>query len=1624
MKKSTLPFFLFCMIISFLPLRSQTTFRFSYDAGAFDISGGMVQNPAGEFVLAGINNSFGPYYGDAMKVDASGNVVWAKAYTGGFATNFTDIKNVSTGGYIMTGSSTSGGGGAILVRIDDTGALLWAKRYQLPDKPSGNASNEYGNAVIETSDGGFLVGGGVDYFWDGVSATTVDTTSAMGFKVDASGNLLWSKVWTITTANPDEHYINDVAESADGYFFVGQSSEGSGTLNSNGDYPSNALVIKTTTAGALTYIRRWGVGNTTSQSINSALKLSNGNILLGGIDDVNAFLVTLTGTGAAPGTTGLSRKINGAAFPPRTLIIQDIMENSDGNYSVIGMQIDALSFSFYTAIYKLNSSTGALIFGRGYTPIGLSAILPEGGLASDQGYYVGMTDQQTGGFNYNIIRTDATGQLGAASGCGSTSLTPATAAYSITLTTPTSANYNLATAAGFTPTVSTLTPTVTQHCLTTVCTPPAAATTVTATPATICAGQSTSITASGPATGVTYNVYAASSGGASLGSTPFSVSPGTTTTYYIETAVTATPTCVSTTRTPVTVTVNPLPTPTAGSNSPLCVGGTLNLTSSGGTTYSWAGPNSFSSTSQNPSITGATVAASGTYTVTATSGGCSATATVAVTVNAGLTATAGSNTPVCDGSAINLTATGGVTYSWAGPNSFSSTSQNPTLTASPAAAGTYTVTVSSGSCSATSTTVVAVTPLPAYTIGSNTPVCENGTINLISSGGGTYSWTGPNSFSSTSQNPSVTAVTAAGGTYTLTVTASGCSASATTTVAITPSPVITTGSNTPVCENGTVNLTATGGGTYSWTGPNSFTSTVQNPSLTAVATAGGTYTVTVTAIGCSATSTTAVVIIPTPVAVAGSNAPVCNGTDLNLTASGGTSYLWSGPNGFTSGSQNPTITGATATEAGTYTVTVTSSGCSATATTLVNVTSGPTGTAGSNTPVCENSSINLTASGGSTYSWAGPNGFSSSSQNPSLSATTAAAGTYTVTVSISGCSSTTTTNVAITPAPVATAGSSSPTVCENGTIDLTSSGGTSYTWTGPASFTSTSQNPSFAASALAAGTYTVTVTAAGCTDTAITTIGITPLPTINASAAATTVCTGSNIDLTATGATTYSWTGPNTFTSTSQNPGITGATTSASGLYTVTGTSAGCSATDTVIITVAPPPTAAITGTSTICAGQSATLTATGGGTYSWNNSSTSNTITVNPTSTTFYWVTVAIGSCTDSAGINVIVNPLPTATASSTSTLCAGGAINLTSSGGTSYSWSGPGGYTNSTQNPSIPGAATSASGTYTVTVTSSGCTATATTITTVNPAPTITVLGNTTICDLNSTSLTATGAASYTWSTTEITSMIVVAPTATTTYTVTGTSSAGCTATQTVTVTVTAPPVVTITGTTNICSGQSATLTASGGAPYTWSTGATTPTISVTPATTTTYTVSVGTIGCGASTTGTVTVNPSPTAAISGVTTITLGGSTTLTASGGTGYSWTPPTGLSCTACASPTAAPSVTTQYCVTVSNGGCADTACAIVNVDIQCGELFVPTAFSPNGDNENEILYVMGNCIEDLNFAIFDRWGEKVFETSDPTQGWDGTYKGKKLDAAVFVYYLKAKVNNIDVDKHGNITLVK
>lgn len=151
-------------------------------------------------------------------------------------------------------------------------------------------------------------------------------------------------------------------------------------------------------------------------------------------------------------------------------------------------------------------------------------------------------------------------------------------------------------------------------------------------------------------------------------------------------------------------------------------------------------------------------------------------------------------------------------------------------------------------------------------------------------------------------------------------------------------------------------------------------------------------------------------------------------------------------------------------------------------------------------------------------------------------------------------------------------------------------------------------------------------------------------------------------------------------------------------------------------------------------------------------------------------------------------------------------------------------------------------------------------------------------------------------------------------------------------------------------------------------------------------------------------------------------------LTVSGADTYTWLPVSGISASTGSTVLAKPEETTTYTVTgKSTIGCmADTQMVVVNVCDCGGAVFVPNAFSPNTDGVNDVLYVKTNCgLEQLDFKVYDRWGNNVFESANVTEGWDGTNKEKAMDPAVFVYYLEAVfTDGKQAHQKGNISLVK
>jgi len=822
------------------------------------------------------------------------------------------------------------------------------------------------------------------------------------------------------------------------------------------------------------------------------------------------------------------------------------------------------------------------------------------------------------------------------------------------------------------------------------------------------------------------------------------------------------------------VVVNPIPaTPTASNGGPYCQGATIQLSTPtvAGATYAWTGPNGFTSALQNPTRANATVADAGTYSVTITVSGCtSAAGTTSVVINpAPATPSASNGGPYCQGATIALSTptVAGATYAWTGPNGFSSALQNPTrANATTADAGTYSVTITvSGCTSASGTTSVVVNATPTTPTASNGgPYCQGATIALSTPtvAGATYAWTGPNAFTSALQNPTrANATTADAGTYSVTITVSGCtSAAGTTSVGVNPIPSTPTASNGgPYCEGATIQLSTptAAGATYAWTGPNGFTSALQNPtrSNSTIADAG-TYSVTITVNGCtSAAGTTSVVVNPAPATPSASNGgPYCQGATIALstpTAAGAT-YAWTGPNGFTSALQNPTRANATTADAGIYSVTITVSGCtSAAGTTNVVVNATPTTpTASNGGPYCQGATIALSTPtvAGATYAWTGPNGFTSALQNPTRSnATTADAGTYSVTITVSGCTSAAgTTSVVVNPIPATPTASNGGPYCEGATIQLSTPtvAGATYAWTGPNGFTSALQNPTRSNSTIAdAGTYSVTITVNGCTSAAGTTsVVVNPAPAMPTASNGGPYCQGGTIQLstpTAAGA-TYAWTGPNGFTSALQNPTRANATTADTGTYSVTITVSGCtSAGGTTSVTVnATPSTPTITpgGPTTFCTGGSVTLTSSSASGNQWylngNPIGGATAQTYPATVNGNYTVIVTSSGCSSaaSAATTVTINPKPDATITAPASVPSGSTGNTASvanaGGGATYSWTiGGGTITGGTGTNSITFTA-GAAGTLTLNVTvttGAGCSDAKSANVTVTPVSPVTV-------------------------------------------------------------------------------------------------------------------------------------------------------------------------------------------------------------------------------------------------------------------------------------------------------------
>ena len=997
--------------------------------------------------------------------------------------------------------------------------------------------------------------------------------------------------------------------------------------------------------------------------------------------------------------------------------------------------------------------------------------------------------------------------------------------------------------------------------------------TLSASPASVCPGRSSTLTASGASTYSWSPI-------ATTGSTA-NVTPTITTTYTA--SGTSTAGCVNTQT--VRVTLNAAPTISISNASPtICAGRAATLTATGTSTgYVW-NPGNLTTAAINP-----TPAANTTYTVVGTSAlGCTNQAQTSVTVVPNPTVIAGANpNPVCLGGVVTLTATGATTYSW-NPGAFIGTSFTPT----PSTNTSYTVVGNTAGCTGSAVVNVTVNPLPTLSLSASpASVCPGQSSTLTASGASTYSWS-PIATTGTSANvtPSVTTIYTVSGTST-----AGCVNTQTVRVTVNSAPTISISNASPtICAGRAATLTASGTSTgYVWN-PGGLTTAIINPTPSTTTN----YTVIGTsAQGCTNQAQSTVSVTPNPTVGATANpTAICLSQNAVLTATGAAGYIWT-PGGNTTNlfTVSPTVTT-------TYSVQGITAGCTGSAVVTLVVNPLPSITLTATQPsICPGQSATLSASGAITYTY--------SSGSPIVSPTVTTVYTATGT-SATGCTNTQTVQVTVNPVPTLTITNSTPTICAGSSASLTAAGtATGYVWN-PGALTGTNVTPTPTSTTV----YTLTGTnTSGCTVQAQTTVVVIPNPVVTATAVPTSICVGGTVSLRANGATSYSW-----------NPGaLTGATVTPSPTinttYTVIGTTAGCTGSAVVTVTVNPLPTITLTATQpSICPGQSATLSASGAITYTYSSGSP----IVSPTVTTVYTATgTSATGCTNTQTVQVTVNPVPTLTiTNSTPTICAGSSASLTAAGtATGYVWN-PGALTGTNVTPT-PTSTT----VYTLTGTNtSGCTVQAQTTVVVIPNPVVTATAvPTSICVGGTVSLRANGATSYSWNPGALTGATVTpSPTINTTYTLIGTT-AGCTGSAVVTVTVNPLPTITLTATQpSICPGQSATLSASGASTYTYSSGS--PIVS--PTITTVYTAT-GTSAAGCTNTQTVqvTVNPIPSITLTATQpSICPGGTSTLSASGANTYTYSS---------GSPIVSPTITTVYTATgTSAAGCTSTQTVQVTVN--------------------------------------------------------------------------------------------
>jgi hypothetical protein len=909
------------------------------------------------------------------------------------------------------------------------------------------------------------------------------------------------------------------------------------------------------------------------------------------------------------------------------------------------------------------------------------------------------------------------------------------------------------------------------------------------------------------------------------------------------------------------------------------------------------------------------------------------------------------------------------------------------------------------------TLTVNPTPSPAIVVASSS-LCtgQNFSLSAVSAVGTDFSWTGPNAFTSTLQNPVINNIGfGAAGIYSLIVSTPNCTAvvqTLTTTVTLMPTAIAVTPVSTTLCSGSAQTLEVSGGfipGTIPFGANNNLNTTSSYPAPYTTYLGGQRMQFLVlaselNAAGFSAGS--AISSIQFPVSSLGSNWAstifdnqnfVLNigataltslssfqtgltnvvaannfspATGVNNTHTFSSPFIWNGASNLVIETAfSNSITGSTAEAVLQYT----------TATPFVSTIvyyADLTAAASiyTTTTVSELFSarpdFKLNGQVGN-YSWSAPSGLSSTTGVKVVS-TASVSTIYTVSSTNNVCASTATTEIVTNSLPAISVAQSGNTVCVALPVTFTASGASNYTWT---TGTSTIVAASLTVNPVSSAVYTVSSTnSLGCTGSGTAAVTVYPLPNLNITPPSATVCLGGFVNLNASGASAYLWDGTLAAASLSIAP-------STSTVYNVVGTSAhGCTATIAAGITVNSLPVVVVSPVSaSACVSAPTSFSASGANTYSWNTFAIGSNFTVYPTANTGYTVTGTNSlGCSATATAEVITSSLPVISISpATPTVCVFSPISLTASGALTYTWEN-----------SVSGAnvifTPSANSTFSVDGTNSdGCIGSALVTIATNSLPVIAVSpASATVCAMSTASFTASGATSYSWSNGTSGPIGYITPGVSATYSVTGTSAQnGCAGSSTIAVVTKSLPVIAfLPPSSAVCKGSPVNITATGALTYTWASGIAGAVLTATPPANTNYTVTgFGQNGCASTQTVAVVVNQLPVITIaSDRNLICRNEPVTLIAGGATNYSW------------SPLASNSATLSFTATFSGlftvtgtdlNNCTNNQ--TINLQLQqC------TGIGTNAPGNSALIKIFPNPANGIITAQFASSGEKVIRIID------------------------------------------